>query len=204
MSANKKYRSLCCENVVYIVWAEKWNICVASRPRSLSSPASDCPQVIKRLPVFLLFSNFNLWQTAVAVNFCNSEGLKTWGRDLVILTKEVARSELAIKVTILVKVKSYNKIRETIQAMHILLFVLSALLACYMSNRSSHRWPIIHVHGMGFLLECMMYKYIKVPAGFQVQGMRVSYFYSARCRSTVNCQQACKYSAPASWCLVQY
>ena len=115
LSANKKYRSLCCENVVYALWAKKWNISVASRPRSLSSPASDYPQVIKRLPVFWLFSNFNLWQTAVAVNFCNSEGLKTWGRDLVILTKEVARSELAIKVTILVKVKSYNKIRETIQ-----------------------------------------------------------------------------------------
>ena len=76
--------------------------------------ASNYPPV-KVLPVFLLFSNFNLWQTAVAVIFCNSEGLKTWGRDLVILTKEVARSELAIKVTILVKVKSYNKIRETIQ-----------------------------------------------------------------------------------------
>ena len=127
----KKYGSLCWENVVYALWAKKMKKnCVASRPCSLSSPASDYPQVIKRLPVFLLFSNFNLWQAAVAVNFCNSEGLKAWGRDLVILTKEVARSELAIKVTILVKVKSYNKIRETIQCISFYCIVCFISLLC--------------------------------------------------------------------------
>ena len=127
----KKYGSLCCAMVVYALWAEKMRKKLHSKQtRTLSSPAFNYPQVIKRLPVFLLFSNFNLWQAAVAVNFCNSESLKAWGRDLVMLPKGVARSELAIKVTILVHVKSYNKIRKTIKCISFYCIVCFISLLC--------------------------------------------------------------------------
>ena len=77
-----------------------------------------------------------------------------------------------------------------------------------MSNRSSHWWRIIHVHGMGFLLECMMYKYIKkyikVPAGLQVQGMGFLFLQCTMQKYIKLPAVSCKYSAPASWCLVLY